>query len=120
MECDELRDAVDLGKAWLAKNPEHVASAVLIYDGYVTLAAGKTDALLLEVRSFVPNSAFLTIALPYGHARNPRGFAVHRPKFLSAEGTSYDLRVLGAAFYRGVDRHDKGSKVWNEHLDESK
>jgi hypothetical protein len=116
---DELQESVARGREWLEKNPEASSRAVLIYDGFVTLETGKTDALLVEAHLFGPEEQSFVMAIPYRHAESPAGFAVHRPKFLSFEGVEPDPAALGTAFFRGVGQHVKASKVWSEHLDES-
>src|SRR5262245_22475826 len=106
--------AVAYGREALTKNEQKAACAVLIYDGYVTLPGGKTDALILEIRKYGPRSLMqwrsvptqsLTMAVPYRHVAKPGGFAVFRPKFLSDDGGHAAASDLGEAFFRGVDRH---------------
>jgi hypothetical protein len=115
----ELEEDVARGQEWLAQNPEAAPRAVLIYDGFATLPTGKTDALVVEARLFGAQPQSFTMAIPYRHAENPAGFAVHRPKLLSFEGPEPDPAALGEAFFRGVGQHEKAAEVWNAHLDES-
>jgi hypothetical protein len=118
--ADRLEEGVQKGHEWLASLPADVEDAVLIYDGYVTLGSWRTDALMVEVRSKAP-AAELTMALPYRHADDKAGFAVYRPKFMSHTGSGApDYAALGEAFFRGVDQHEQGAKVWNAHIDESR
>ena len=118
MENEKLEDGVAEGHSWLKDNPESVPYAVLIYDGFVTLASGKTDALLLEIRDFATQPRSLRMAVPYRHANDPEGFAVHRPKFLAADPPHHDFSLLAEAFFQGVDQHKKGSSIWNAHLND--
>jgi hypothetical protein len=120
--------AVAYGREFLTKNEQKAARAVLIFDGYVTLPAGKTDALILEMRKYSPRGLMqrqsaptqsLTMAVPYRSVEKPGGFAVFRPKFLSDEGGKAAASDLGQAFFRGVDQHEKGAAVWKDHADES-
>jgi len=120
IEAEALQDAVAQGKEWLASNPENVACAVLVYDAFVPLPSGKTDCLMLEVRTYGATAASLSIAVPYGHANKPGGFVLHRPKFITGEEQKGAVSDLGEAFFRGVAQHEKGAAVWNTHLDESK
>jgi hypothetical protein len=72
--ADELLEsAVETGKQWLADNREGADRAVLVYDGYLTLPTGKTDALFLEIRAYGKPPASLTMAVPYRHANGPAG-----------------------------------------------
>jgi hypothetical protein len=119
VEGDQLEDAVASGKDWLKDNPKQVSFAVLIYDAFVTLPAGRTDALLIEVHAYGPPGSRIEMAVPYRHADSTRGFAVHKPKFLAADGFDADFVRLGEAFFLGVSQHEKGAEVWNTRLDEA-
>jgi hypothetical protein len=116
----ELESAVAGGKEWLASNRDGADIAVLVYDGYITLPGGKTDALIVEARSFREPAGALTMAVPYRNREHPSGFAVYRPKFLDfSSAVKPDYAALGDAFFAGVDGHEHGSAVWNKHLDQS-
>jgi hypothetical protein len=120
--------AVAQGLEFLTKNEQKALRAVLIFNGYVTLPSGKTDALILEMRKHGPRGLMqwrsaptqpLTMAVPYRDVEKPGGFAVFRPKFLSDDGGKAAASDLGQAFLRGVDRHKEGAAIWNAHLDQS-
>jgi hypothetical protein len=113
-------DGVARGKVLLANNPESAIRAVLIFDGFVNLSEGKTDALIIECRKFIPSRAGFTMAVPYRPATSPEGFAVYRPKFLAFEGDEPPFDLLGEAFFQGVDQHEQGSAVWNANIDQSR
>lgn len=118
--ADRLENGVAAGKEWIAKNPEHASRAVLVFDGFVTLTSGKTDAIAITARDFTQGDAELTIAVPYRPATNSKGFAVHRPKFLGYKGAEPNFEQLAEALWRGVAKHEKGAEIWNAHLDESR
>jgi len=46
IEEERLEDAVARGKGWLEENPECVMCGVFIYDGFITIASRKTNALM--------------------------------------------------------------------------
>jgi hypothetical protein len=117
---DELQEAVEEGQRWLAENPPSASRAVLVFDAFVTLEDGRSDALVVEAHDYGRRKASFTVALPYRPAHRSEGFAVHRPKFLEIEGPEQDIEKLVEAFFRGVDQHQKGAAVWNSHLDESR
>jgi hypothetical protein len=117
---ERLEQAVATGKQWLADNREGADRAVLVYDGYLTLPAGRTDALFLEMRVYGDIPLSLTMAVPYRHAKDPAGFVVFKPKFLAFSGPNADYQSLGDAFFAGVDKHEQGSAVWNSHIDQSR
>ncbi|WP_395743662.1 hypothetical protein [Prosthecobacter sp.] len=116
---DRIEQGVREGQDRLSRNLEGATRAALIYDGFVTLPMGKVDALLVDIRDHSLPSCSLLMAVPYRPASSPQGFAVHRPKFLSFAGPEPDYQALGAAFFQGVDSHDKAAPVWSRHLDES-
>ena len=91
--------------------------AVLLYDGFVTLGAWRTDAIMVEMRS---SSERLVMAVPYRNASDPKGFAVFKPKFVECSDKAANWATLGEAFFRGVDAHEKGSAVWSKSIDQSR
>jgi hypothetical protein len=116
IEDKDMAEAVGRGQMWIETNPEQAACAVLIYDGFVRLPSGRTDALMAVVRDYGPPRMGLEIVVPYRSAKSGR-FAVHRPKFQAARGIA-NLAGLGEAFFKGVNSHEHGARIWNEHLDE--
>jgi hypothetical protein len=118
-EADELTEAVATARAAFEANQAGDECAALLYDGFVTLATGKTDAIVVELVHYRDQHR-ATLALPYRHASDPSGFAVFRPKFLDVpEALRGSVAVLGEALFRGVDRHAKGAAVWSRYLDDS-
>ena len=117
LEGDDMEKIVEEGRIWMDTNPEEVTLAVFIYDGYVRLPTGRTDALMSDIRDYGPPAMSLQVVLPYRSAKSGR-FAVHRPKFQRPEGIA-DLTVIGEAFFRGVNSHEHGARIWNENLDPS-
>jgi hypothetical protein len=85
-----------------------------------TPADGKTDALLIEARRYEPGVWGLMMAVPYRNAADPAGFAVYRPKFPEVVGPAPDYSLLAEAFFRSIDRHERGAAVWNAHIDQSR
>ena len=117
--ADRIEDGVRDGQERLARNPEGATRAVLVYDGFITLPTGKVDALFVDIRDYGPPLSSLLMAVPYRPASSPQGFAVHRLKFLSFEGPEPDCQAVAAAFFQGVDSHEKAGPVWGRHLAES-
>ncbi|UWZ38613.1 hypothetical protein Drose_10455 [Dactylosporangium roseum] len=107
----------EVGREVLAANEQGARRAVFVVDGYITLDAGKFDALVIEAVEYGPGGASLTIAVPYRPPASPGGFAVHRPKFFELVGV--DRAGLREAFLAGVDTHDQAAAVWHTHLDDS-
>lgn len=119
LASDRMEDGAASGNEWLATNPDHASRAVLVYDGFITIQNKKTDALIVIVRDYSQGEAELTMALPYRPATDSNAFAVHRPKFIDFKGGEPGWDKVAQAFWVGVESHEKGAKVWNEHLDES-
>ncbi len=126
--CETLQEGAKRAQAWATDNPEKLQRTVAICDGYITLASGKTDALLLTVCLFERRrlgflkpalQRRLVMAIPYRSARSNEGFAVFRPKFLEFDGPEDELDVLADAFFQGVDQHEQGAANWNARIDES-
>ena len=118
--AEQLEDGVAQAQIHLESNPDQSERAALVYDGYITLPTGRTDALFLVIRSYVAPVATLTITVRYRHAESSDGFAVHRPKFVEWQGDgSPNYQTFGEAFFRGVDSHEEASSVWAEHNDDS-
>jgi hypothetical protein len=116
-----LERAVARAKESLEANPHHAESAVLIYDGFITLGEWRTDALFLDIRQWGPTGSRLSMAVPYRPNDHPSGFAVFKPKFIEYAGPGEpDYGRMGDVFFAGVDSHTEGAKVWNQHLDQSR
>ena len=118
--ADQLEDSVSQAQAHLESNPNGSDRSALVYDGYLRLPTGKTDALFVVIRWYAEPSATLTLAVPYRNAESRAGFAVHRPKFLDWQGSGTpDHTVVWQAFFKGVDSHEEASALWEEYSDDS-
>ena len=119
-DAEHLEDGVAQAHEQLEANPDEHARAVMVYDGYLDLPGGRTDALFVIIRDYDAPETTLSMAVPYRHADSEEGFAVHRPKFVDWHGAGEpDYAAFGAAFYRGVGAHDEAAAVWAEYADES-
>src|SRR5262245_45868032 len=109
LAADRLEQAVASGQEQLRANPAGARRAVLIFDGFVTLESGRTDALVLEIRDY-ERTAAAKCMIPYRPVRDDASFAVFRPKFVLDKADGENMSLLGEAFFRGVDAHEHGSK----------
>jgi hypothetical protein len=116
---EQLEQGVAQGEERLHANPHGAAHAVLVYDGFVTLDSGKTDALILKARKYGSPSGVLDMVVPYRSPEAGDGFIVFKPKFIEVAPATSDYGALAEAFFLGVDSHEKGAEVWNVHLDQS-
>lgn len=113
LAAGKLEELIAVGQRWLSMNPEGVTRGVLIYDGYITLEGEKTDALILEAHTYGEGASSFGMAIPYRNANDPEGFTVYTPKFIAFEEIGEKFQDLVEAFFRGVDRHERGAQVWN-------
>ena len=118
---EEMEEGVAQARKAVEASADKALAAVVVYDGYITLADGvKRDALLAELTEYGAPNRTLQIALPYRSPKAKEGFAVFKPKFVGASGLDQaELQAAGADLFRGVDAHEEGVKVWNAHLDQS-
>jgi hypothetical protein len=116
--AERIEEGAARGREMLDTNPNGARRAVLIFDGFVTLDAGRSDALIVEVRDYEQGTQGRCL-IPYRPANNAAGFAVHRPKFVLEQTEQASLERLAQAFFRGVDAHEQGAAVWAAALDES-
>jgi hypothetical protein len=108
------------GQQWLDANLEGADDAVVAIDGYVTLPPGaRKDAIILELRAYRDRRLQMRMAVPYRPHHDPAGFAVYRPKFIVASLEGHDLAAMHDAFFRGVNSHDYGARIWKECSDPS-
>jgi hypothetical protein len=117
---DDVAAAVEHGRKRLEDDPLGANDGVLAYDGRITVGGGKLDAIILEMRFYGFPRAKAAIAVPYTPVSSGR-FRVHKPKLVEwHECDDFDMDAAFEAFFRGVDSHDQGAKVWSAALDESK
>ena len=107
------------GRCWLDSNVDRADAAVVVVDGYVTIAAGRRDALIIDLRSYRAPVRHMRLAVPYRPHHDPAGFAIHRPKFIVAAAEGHDMAALTQAFFRGVHSHDTGARIWDACADRS-
>ncbi len=121
LPVENMQSAIRLGRDWIDENPLKAVRALLMFDGRITLPAGKTDAILIEASLLLPERESFSMAIPYRHAKDPAGFAVHRPKFIAFDNPdpAAAIAIVGEPFFRGVAHHEHGGRIWDDHLDES-
>jgi len=117
--ADTLEGSVDVGRKWLSENPHHALCAVWIFDGFIPLVDGKTDALILEIANYGDAAASVTMAVPYVTQSTQTAFKVYRPKVIKFPA-GQNAQGFIEAFWKGVDEHKQGAEVWASHLDQSK
>lgn len=117
---DDAGAAVEHGRKRLEEDPFSANDGVLAYNGRITIEGDKLDAIILEMRSYGFPWAKAVIAVPYTPA-NSSTFRVHRPKLIAwHECDDFDINAALEAFFRGIDSHEQGAKVWKATLDQSK
>ena len=117
---DDLSASVAVGKEKLLANEMDAIDAVLLYDGRIPIGEEKVDAIIIEIRAYFSPDSEAIMAVPYTPNVSGR-FRVHKPKLLAWENCEdFDMNAALESFFEGVDGHEKGSKVWNDCLDESR
>src|SRR5262245_9861804 len=117
---EQMEEGVRQAKSWMEQNPERALRAAFVFDGFATFGGVRKDALISTVVEFGPPRRSLEIVVPYRPHTADGGFAVHKPKFTAAVGIPPEaLSDLAGSFFQGVDSHEKGTKVWADHLDQS-
>jgi hypothetical protein len=116
---DDYAEGARAGQDALADGDPSWIGAVLVVDGYIHLAQGKTDALIVEAVQYGPYRQSMQLAVPYRTADDPRGFAVHKPKFMNADCDDPEFDAMAEAFFVGTTSHTEANEVWEAHLDES-
>lgn len=106
MEDELFEDGVLYGKERLAKNPDSASRAVLIYDGYVTLADGKTDALIVDAVEYGSPNAGFTMLWPIDTRTIGKGLPFFGPSSLAFR----DLNPRGTRSARRSFAASRGMK----------
>jgi hypothetical protein len=116
---ESVEQAIRVGKERMLENPENAPFMVFAHDAYANLPSGRTDALMLEVRSYQNEELHAELVLPYRNAAQPGGFAIYSPKLLHCSVAAGRQPELFAGFYAGVDGYKSTTFSWNRYLDES-
>ena len=117
---DDLEASVAFGKEKLLSNLMNANDAVLLYDGRITIGNEKVDAIIIEMRAYFSPGSEAIMAVPYTPKASGE-FRVHKPKLLAWKNCEdFDMSAALESFFEGVDSHEKGAKVWNDCIDESR
>jgi hypothetical protein len=117
---EDHHKGVESGLQLLEHNLNGALRAVLIYDSIVTVQEHRTDAVTCHIVEYGPPRQSLEMVLPYRPAKDGEPFVVYKPKFTALAGVTDSVAAIGEAFFRGVDSHEQGAQVWNDHLDQSR
>jgi hypothetical protein len=102
---------------WLDANVDRADEAVVAIDGYVTIPAGRKDAIILHLRSYRDPLSQMRVAVPYRPHHDPAGFAIYRPKFIVAAIEGHGMPAMTQAFFGGVFSHETGGRIWKACAD---
>src|SRR5919205_914090 len=117
---DDLEASVAHGKEKLKSNEMDANDAVLLYDGFIPSDNEKVDAIIVEISAYFSPDSEAVMAVPYTPKQTGK-FRVHKPKLLGWKNCEdFDMNAALQSFFDGVDEHEKGAKIWNDCLDESK
>lgn len=117
---EDLAASVDFGRRKLESNEMDAIDAALLFDGRISLDERKTDAVVIEIRTYFSTDSKATIAVPYT-PQTSGGFRVHKPKLLEwEECEDFDMPTAVESFFEGIDEHEQGAEIWNNYVDESR
>jgi hypothetical protein len=117
---DDLQASVAHGKQMLESNTMDATDAVLLYDGRIPIGNQKADAIIIEMRAYFSPGSEAVMAVAYTPKQSGK-FRVHKPKLLGwTNCDDFDMDAAVQSFFKGVDGHEKGAKIWSDCLDESK
>jgi len=117
---DDLQASVAFGKQKLESNEMAANDAVLLYDGRIPIGKEKADAIIIEMLAYFSPDSEAVMAVPYTPKQSGK-FRVHKPKLLGWKNCDdFDMNAALQSFFEGVNGHEKGAKIWNDCLDESK
>jgi hypothetical protein len=117
---NDLEASVAHGQRKLESNEMDANDAVLVYDGRIPIGNKKVDAIIIEMRAYFSPDSKAVMAVPYTPKQSGT-FRVHKPKLLGwTNCDDFDMNAAMQSFFEGVGGHEKGAKVWNDCLDESK
>jgi hypothetical protein len=108
----------------MSGNPHNVPFQIMSFDGYANLHSGRTDALTIDLRIYPGKLAAakeglsMTVACPYRHADNPKGFAIFSPKLLECSAPTAWNDSIFKNFYLGIQTFKAGDFDWFKYLDE--
>jgi hypothetical protein len=106
-------------RRWFDANVENADAAVVVCDAFITMDGVKRDALVVEGRSYGTPAGEMKVAVPYRAHHHPRGFAIHRPKFIVQSLEGQNAAAYTQSFLIGVTLHETGRRVWDACADES-
>jgi hypothetical protein len=113
---DDAREGITTGQQRLEDNSAGALHAVASYDGNVNLPTFRTDALILEVRSYQSSLAF-SVAIPYRPANDGAPFALHSPRLVSSSLADARAPELAAALFVGINQF-KPAGLWAAHFED--
>ena len=117
---DDLAASVAYVKERLESNAMDANDAALLYDGRISIDEEKTDAIIIEMRTYFSPDSEAVMAVPYTPKQTGK-FRVHKPKLLGWKNCEdFDMNAALQSFFDGVHAHEKGARIWNDCLDESK
>lgn len=118
LQGDDLATSVQFGQQKMEENSMNACDAALLFDAITVLNHGKTEALIIELKSYFFPQAKAAIAVPYSRVAGK--FSIHKPRLVQWDGCEqFEVNAAFEAFFIGVGGHEKGAAVWNESLDES-
>jgi TPR repeat protein len=109
--------AVDRGRAALDDNAADLPWQVFAYDAHVTLPKGRTEAIVLEVRTYGDTPLDIVAAFPYRRATALHPFAILDPTLSRSNEPLERVALINGAMDKGIQGYPWPDKSWNECRD---
>lgn len=125
-----LEQAVSIGQNWLengkmSEKEAQLSAAALLYEIKLTIGSEKMDAIAINIRDYSNPLARAMLCIPFTPQKGPMGlfgkFKVHRPKMTEwTNCEQFKTDEVLEEFWKGVDSHEQGSRVWSNAMDQSR
>lgn len=109
------QDSVPFAQNLLTSNPKGAKFQVLAFDGLLRNDQGKTDALIIEARTYQAAKFSLTLGIHYTPASAPTGFAIRTIQIMDTNLDNDALSGLFNHFLEGTQHNPEAGKVWNRY-----
>ncbi len=116
-------NSVAMAKEFLEKSSQSNKYVAVYFDGYYKFNDGeKVDALFMIARiNDNGKTGEITMVLPYQKKKLFKNFKVYKPKLIGFSNiTEEEITEKYKYFWQGIDKHEKGGKIWNNALDQSR
>jgi|GEM_PF-5879304 len=116
-------ESVEDANKFLRENSEVNKFTSIYFDGYYTYANGeRIDSIFMTGHFFIENKVIeIKMCVPYQRRKFLKKFKIFKPKLIEVSNcTDSEVSNSFDYFWKGVNLHSEGSKIWNKYIDQSK